>query len=115
MTLDILEGDLLVVGGKSYPIKSCAEWETSRMNTSSFRRRMAIKDCSTKRRGTISSSNAGTYAEHLDGLHCTPLDPVNAEIQKRVALDAPMELLQTFVTDGDGFVHLVVEDIKAYT
>lgn len=115
MTMDIVEGDLLVVGDKEYPIKSCAEWETSRLNTSSFRRRMAIKECSTKRRGTVSSTNAGAYAEYLRHLFCTPLDPVNPEIQKRVALDAPMELLQTFLTDGDGFVHLVVEDVKVYT
>lgn len=114
MTLDILEGDLLVVGDKEYPIKSCAEWETTRMSTGGFRR-MAYKSCSTKRAGTVSATSAGTIATELTGLHCTPLDPVNPEIQKRVALDAPMELLQTFLTDGTMFVHLVVEDIKAYT
>lgn len=111
MTLDIVEGDLLVVGEREYPIKSCAEWETPRMNSGGFRR-MATKECSTKRSPAISSGKRGAAVSNLDGLSCTPLDPVSPDIQKRVALDAPLELLQTFVTDGDGFVHLVVEDIK---
>lgn len=114
MTLDIREGDWLVYGGKDYPIKSCAEWDTTRMSKTSFRR-MAYKSAATKRRGTVSATSAGMIADHLTGLKCTPLDPVSPEIQKRVALDAPMELLQTFLTDGTGFIHLVVEDIKAYT
>lgn len=114
--LDIVEGDILVmvVGGKEYPIKSCAEWESDRMNTAGFRR-MAKKACKTKRAGSVSSTDAGQIAVNLSDLRCTPLDPVSPEIQKRVALDTPMELLQTFLTDGDGFVHLVLEDIKAYT
>lgn len=111
MTLDIVEGDILVIGSREYPIKSCAEWEDTRMNTSAFRR-MAYKDADTKRPPAISGGKRGAPATNLTSLKCTPLDPVNPEIQKRVALDAPIELLQTFVTDGDGFVHLVVEDIK---
>lgn len=110
--LDIREGDVLVVGGKEYPIRSCAEWESDRMNSAGFRR-MAKKDAKTKRAGTISASSAGTLAVNLTDLKCTPLDPVDPQLQKRIALDAPLELLQTFITDGDSFVHLVVEDIKA--
>lgn len=113
MSLDITEGDLLVVSGREYPIKSCAEWESNSRTRSRSFRRMAFKDASIRRRGTVSATSAGIMAEHLTGLHCTPLDPVNPEIQKRVALDAPMELLQTFLTDGSSFVHLVIEDIKA--
>ena len=111
MALDIVEGDRLVVKGREYPIRSCAEWESDRMNTAGFRR-MAKKACSTKRIGAISSTDAGTLAVNLTDLYCTPLDPVDPQLQKRVALDASMELLQTFITDGDGFVHLVVEDVK---
>lgn len=111
MSLDILEGDVLVVDSKEYPIKSCAEWETTRMNSGSFRR-MASKEASTKRPPAISGGKRSAPATNLTGLKCTPLDPVSAEIQRRVALDAPIELLQTFVTDGDGYVHLVIEDIK---
>ena len=109
--MDIREGDILVTGGKDYPIKSCAEWKTNRMNTPGFRR-MATETASTKRAPAMSGGKRGDAVAKLIGLKCTPLDPVSAEIQKRVALDTPMELLQTFVTDGNGFVHLVLEDLK---
>lgn len=112
--IDVTEKDILVVKGKEYPIKSCAEWESTARTGSRAFRRMAIKTCSIKRAGTVSDTAAGEITAHLSNLKCTPLDPVNPDIQKRVALDAPMELLQTFITDGDGFVHLVVEDVKAY-
>lgn len=111
--IDIREGDVLVVRDVEYPIKSCAEWESNSRTRSRSFRRMAFKDASTRRRGTVSSTSAGAIADHLTGLKCTPLDPVNPEIQKRVALDTPMELLQTFLTDGSSFVHLVLEDLKA--
>jgi hypothetical protein len=109
--MDILEGDVLVVGGKDYPIKECAEWKTTRMNTPGFRR-MAVESASTKRPPALFSGIRSEAVTHLTGLRCTPLDPVSADIQKRVALETPMELLQTFVTDSSGFVHLVVEDLK---
>jgi hypothetical protein len=109
--MDILEGDTLVVGSKEYPIKECAEWKTDKMNTAGFRR-MAVETASTKRPPALSSGLRGEAVTHLTGLRCTPLDPVSSEIQKRVALETPMELLQTFITDSLGFVHLVVEDLK---
>ena len=109
--MDILEGDTLVVAGKDYPIRECAEWRTDRMNTAGFRR-MANVSASTKRAPVMAGGKRGEAAAKLIGLKCTPLDPVSPEIQKRVALDTPMELLQTFITDGNGFVHLVLEDVK---
>jgi hypothetical protein len=109
--MDILEGDTLVVGSKDYPIKECGEWKTDRMNTPGFRR-MDTEDASTKRPPAIAGGKRGAATTNLTGLKCTPLDPVSSEIQRRVALETPMELLQTFITDGTGFVHLVVEDIK---
>jgi hypothetical protein len=109
--MDIVEGDTLVVGSREYPIRSCEEWETTRMNTLGFRR-MATKAASTKRAPAISSGKRGASTSHLTNLKCTPLDPVSAEIQRRIALDTPMELLQTFLTDGAGFVLIVVEDLK---
>ena len=109
--MDILEGDTLVVGSKEYPIKECGEWSTDKMNTLGFRR-MANVTASTKRPPAISGGKRGEATTKLSGLKCTPLDPVSSEIRKRVALDTPMELLQTFLTDGSGFVHLVVEELK---
>lgn len=109
--MDIREGDTLVANGKEYPIKSCAEWATNRMNTLGFRR-MANVSASTKRLPAISSGKRGLPVTNLTDLKCIPLDPVSPEIQRRVALDTPMELLQTFLTDGNGYVHIVVEDLK---
>lgn len=103
--MNILEGDLLVIGTKNYPIRSCAEWATTRMNTAGFRR-MATLTVSTMR------TKKGEPTALLSSLRCTPLDPVDSEIRRRLALDTPHELLQTFITDGSGFVHLVLEDIK---
>lgn len=48
----------------------------------------------------------------LSGLKCTPLDPVDPDLRRRMALETPHELLQTFLTDGNGFVHLILEDLK---
>ena len=73
---------------------------------------MANVTASTKRPPAISGGKRGEATTKLSGLKCTPLDPVSSEIRKRVALDTPMELLQTFLTDGSGFVHLVVEELK---
>lgn len=111
--MDIREGDVLVANDKEYPIRSCAEWQTDRMNTIGFKRMANVK-ASTKRPPAVVAGKRGAAITKLTGLKCTPLDPVSPEIQKRVALDTPMELLQTFITDNQGFVHLVVEDLKKH-
>lgn len=105
MSLDIREGDFFIVGTREYPIKSCADWATSRMNTSGFKR-MATVTAGTKR----TKKNEPTT--NLSNLKCTPLDPVDPELRKRLVLDTPHELLQTFVSDGTGFLHLILEDLK---
>lgn len=109
--MDIREGDILVVGSKEYPIKECGEWSDVRLNTPAFRL-MANVSASTKRSPAISSGKRGSPTTNLSNLKCTPLDPVSSDIQERIALDTPMELLQTFLADGNGFVHLVLEDLK---
>ena len=103
--MNILEGDTLVVGTKRYPIKSCAEWSAPRMNTAGFRR-MASVTAGTER------TKKGEPSTLLSGLKCTPLDPVDPDLRRRMALETPHELLQTFLTDGSGFVHLILEDLK---
>lgn len=114
MALDVLEGDLLIVGTHEYPIKSCAEWQTIAMNSQGFRR-MASVSASTKRAqmaGAGVNRKKGAPSTLLTGLRCTPLDPVDPELRKRLALETPHELLQTFLSDGSGFVRIVVEDLK---
>jgi len=109
MALDVKEGDILVVDSVEYPIRSCAEW-SYRYGRSMVR--LATETASTKRSPSIASGKRGAMAENLTGLSCTPLDPVDAEIRERLALDTPHELLQTFVDGGSTFYHLVVEELK---
>lgn len=103
--MDIKEGDVLVVGAQEYPIKNCAEWTGAGMNSRGFRR-MANVTANTKR------VKKGSPVTILSGIKCTPLDPVDPELRRRLALDTPHELLQTFIADGSGFVRIVLEDMK---
>jgi hypothetical protein len=114
MTMTIHEGDLLIVSGstKEYPIRRSNAWETTRMNTLGFRR-MATKTATIKRGpGVADGLSDGDATTAYSNLRCTPLDPASLEIQKSFGLDAPIKLLETFVADNDGFIHLVVEDIQ---
>lgn len=115
MMLDIKEGDVLVVGTKEYPIKHVSEWVFNRpgqMSLSSFARFSTVQ-ASTKRPPTISANGLrGTSIVNLANLYCFPLDPVDPEVRRRLALETPHELLQTFVSDNDAFYVLVLEDLK---
>lgn len=111
MSLDIREGDLLVVSSVEYPVRSVANWTQSGFNTAGFQS-MATLSASTKRAPTISGGKRGEPAANLTGLSCTPLDPVDPELRDTLHLETPHELLQTFLSDGDGFVHLILEQLK---
>lgn len=111
MAVDIRQGDYLVVGANEYPIRSCADYAKTGMLSASFLR-MATISASTKRSPAIANGKRGDLATNLTGLVCSPLDPVSAEQAQRLVLDTPHELLQTFVSDGTGFVHLVLEDLR---
>lgn len=109
MSLDIKEGDVLVVGSNEYPIRACAEWQWRYNRTMS---RMATVTASTKRNPALVSGKRGTPATNLRCIKCTPLDPVNPELSNRPELETPQELLETYVDGGDVFYHLTLEDMK---
>ncbi len=69
------------------------------MPTASFSRSLNIS-ASTKRSPTISGGLRGDPATQIASLLMMALMPVDAELQARLHLDTPHELLQTFV-DGD--------------
>lgn len=109
--INIREGDMLVVSGKDYPIKAVEEWVKANWNTKSFQR-MATLTVSTKRPPTVGADGKrGTSATSLTGLKATPLDPASQEVIERLALESPVKLLETFIADSTGFVHLVVEEL----
>lgn len=111
MNLDIVEGDVLVVDGKEYPIRSVAEWAGFPPGSVAFRR-MARVTATTKRSPTLSGTGTrGAMTTLLTGLHCTPLDPVDPELRSRLKLNTPHELLETYL-DADPYLKLIVEDLR---
>ena len=61
---------------------------------------LATVTASTKRQAAPTSGKTAAPVANLASLVCTPLDPVDAELSKRLGLDTPGELLQTFVDGG---------------
>jgi hypothetical protein len=110
--MNIREGDFLVIGSNEYPIRSVGEWSSLRLTSTKAFQKQATVSASTKRSPAIASGKRGTPATLLTGLSCTPLDPVDPEISRRLGLDTPHELLQTFLADSTGFVVLIVEELK---
>lgn len=108
--IDITPGDSLVVGSATYPIKSVADW--SGFGSTRSLARLSTVDAATLRPPALVAGKRGDPAAHLYGLKCTPLDPVDAEVRQRLALETAHELLQTFVASEDGYLHLILEDLK---
>jgi len=109
--IDIREGDTLVVGSENYPVKAVEIWTRSNFNTSSFAK-LANVSASTKRNPAISGGKRGTQTTSVTGLKITPLDPVTQDVVERLALESPVRLLETFIADSAGFVHVIVEDLQ---
>jgi hypothetical protein len=106
MALDILNGDILVVGSTEYPIRAVAV-QAFRVDVGATFPILATVTASTKRPPAMSGGKRGAPVAQIASMKCTPLDTVNAEVAKRAGLDTPMNLLQTFC-DG-GRIQLVVE------
>jgi len=62
--------------------------------------RLATVTASTKRAPALASGKRGSPTTYLSSLACLPLDPVDAEVRQRLALNSPHELVQTFVQGG---------------
>ena len=109
--IDIREGDTLVVGSETYPVKAVEIWTKANWNTSAFQK-MANVSASTKRNPTISGGKRAAQTTSISGLSITPLDPVTQDVVERLALESPVRLLETFIADSTGFVHVIVEDLQ---
>lgn len=109
--IDIREGDILIVGSDSYPVKAVEVWTKANWNTYAFQR-MASVTASTKRPPALSNGlRSGTAVTNLASIKITPLDPITAEVAQRLALESPVRMLETFIADSTGFVHVIVEDL----
>lgn len=113
MTLDIKRGDLLIHDGEAYPVAAVPNWSMARMSAQSFLR-LATLTVKTKRaQNTGGKINpASSSADHLTGLRAFPLDPLDGATMTaadKMGLSKPAELLQTFITDGNSFVQVLLE------
>ena len=62
--------------------------------------RLATVTATTKRASAPVQGKTSAPVVYLAKVKCLPLDPVNAELRKRLGLDTPHELLQTRVDGG---------------
>ena len=110
--IDVREGDILIVGSDSYPVKAVEVWTKANWNTYAFQR-MASVTASTKRPPSLTAGGlrSGTAVTNLSSIKITPLDPITAEVAERLALESPVRMLETFIADSTGFVHVIVEDL----
>ncbi len=103
MSIDVRNGDTLIVAGKRYPITRSADYLNAR-NTPMFLRSL-VNAC------TIVRSIKGVETTVFTG-RCTVLDPVDPETRKRMLLETPYQVLQTFVSGTAEFAHLFLEDLS---
>lgn len=118
--IDIREGDILAARGHYYQIRNVSPWATDGVTLSKLSfGRLATVTAHTLRSPAITGGKRGEAVINLPEIHCTPLDPVSQETARRLAIDTPYNLLETFVDSppaddpgGPGFLHLILEDTR---
>lgn len=110
MTVDILTGDIFVVGSSEYPVRKVNLWTLDNANSISFNGMLTVT-ASTKRSPAEDDDDfIGPPAENLTGLSCLPLSPVGDDLVEALGLNTAKAYYRTFVADADGFVDLFLED-----
>lgn len=107
MALDILVGDLLIVGSTSYPIRFVESW--TGWETSSTLVADANVTASTKRAPAIANGLRGAPATNIASLKTTPIDPASKDLQQQIILKSPYVLKECFAADSSGFMRLALE------
>ena len=111
--IDIIDGDLLVIGSDEYPIRKANIWDSSGLANSATHVLKATVACSTKRSPTEDTDGfIGTPVANLTGLYCRPLDPVNTELARSEGIESAYELRYTIIANSTSFAQLFVEDVK---
>lgn len=108
--IDIKEGDYLVLGGVTYPVKSVATWSGKVSGKSLYR--MATEVGTTKRTPDPINGVFAQTSDHLVDLSCLPVMPVDSDTRRRVGLESPVELCMTFVIDTTGIYLVILEELK---
>jgi len=107
--LDVAEGDVLVLCGAEYPIRSCEAWPWLTLSRIMI---FGTERADIKRSPSMAGGKRGVPALHLTGVRSTPLLPATAEILQRQDLQTPHTLMQVYLDGGDTVYALVVEDLK---
>ncbi len=107
--LDVREGDVLVIGGVDYPIRSCEAWPWL---TASRVLRFANQTGTIKRSPGMVGGKRGEPAVHLTGVRCTMLYPASAELMQRPDLQTPHLLRQCYLDGSDTVYSLAVEELR---
>lgn len=108
--IDVRKGDVLVLAGAEYPIKSCESWPWP-AGTRGVIPFLGAK-ASTKRSPGMVAGKRGEPAAHLADVSCTALYPATPDILKREDLQTPHTLLMAYLDGGDTVYALVVEDLQ---
>jgi hypothetical protein len=107
--LSIEPGDVLVISGKDYPIRSIAQW-TGWGSDPSFAADAVIA-ASTKRPPTVDAQGQRGAAEtSITSFMVTRFDVVEPSVSQGAPLDLPYRLLRCFAADATDFVELTVEE-----
>lgn len=122
MTLDIREGDTLVLGGNEYPIRAVGVWKWDGAASLGMQR-MLTETASTKRPPAVAGGKRGAAQTYLTGIKCSPLDPADpawrAEVFSRDSrldtLKSYAQMMETTVDDDGRFLRLMVEQVKQFT
>lgn len=109
MTIDITEGDILVLTatGKEYPVKRVRSSDGFSISPSF--RRTAVLAATTKRSSVSGGKRLPATATSVK-IKITRFSHVSADLASTLELDTPHRLLRCYAADSDGYVMLVVED-----
>lgn len=109
MAFVVRDGDILVVDGRDYPIKSVKSYKTRAYRGGTFSR-MATVECSLVR--MVPTDGEYERTTIATNLLCTPLDPQTYETGRREVLRTPEALLQTYISTSEGYYKLLLEELK---
>ena len=109
--LDIIDGDLLVIGSDSYLIRGVGAWSGWLRDSAAFKH-MATVTASTKRAPAVASNQRGVPTTNLATVMVTPFDILDDGISAAIATESPTRVLRCYAADATGYVALTCEKRK---
>ena len=108
--LDVVSGDVLVVGSSEYDIVAAAQWTGALGDTAGFRY-MATVLASTKRAPAVDvNGKRGVAVTKIASLYVTPFDILDASELSSAPLWIPMHTYRTYAADATGYIEMTLYD-----